>query len=305
MRFILILILFYDISNGQTPEPFQPEIIKQFPNVRDLALSNKGDEIFFTLQSHNREFSTLISLRKIDGKWQDPLIASFSGHFQDMEPFFSKDDLRLYFASNRPAGEDDEPKDFDIWYVERQKPGGVWSAPVNLGQPVNTEHNEFYPSLADNGNLYFTSDPPNSKGKDDIYMSVYKKGLYSAPFSVSDSINTAGYEFNAYIAPDESFIIYTGYNYPDGYGSGDLYISHNRHGKWTGPQNLGENVNSDQMDFCPYVDRKGRMLYFTSRRSSVKTLFKERPGLDQLLEEMNKYDNGQSRIYKAPLINKP
>jgi hypothetical protein len=36
---------------------------------------------------------------------------------------------------------------------------------------------------------------------------------------MGDVINTESYEFNAYVAPDESFLIFSGYNREDGYGS--------------------------------------------------------------------------------------
>ena len=42
--------------------------------------------------------------------------------------------------------------------MQRKNLKSEWSNPKNLGAPVNTSNNEFYPSLAKNGNLYFTSD---------------------------------------------------------------------------------------------------------------------------------------------------
>ncbi|WP_321538323.1 hypothetical protein [Flavobacterium piscinae] len=47
-------------------------------------------------------------------------MVSFTGKYKDLEPFLSTDGLKLYFASNRPLTESGEPKDFDIWYVERK-----------------------------------------------------------------------------------------------------------------------------------------------------------------------------------------
>lgn len=109
-----------------------------------------------------------------------------------------------------------------------------WSEPMNLGAPINTEHNEFYPAISMSKNLYFTSDRPSAIGKDDIFLSEWNSGTYNDVTSLSASINTEGYEFNSYIAPDESFIIFSGYNRKDGLGSGDLYISFkNTDGSWS------------------------------------------------------------------------
>lgn len=108
----------------------------------------------------------------------------------------------MYFSSNRPLEEGvGEVKDYDIWYVERLSIKSAWSAPVNMGYPINTESNEFYPSVSRLNNLYFTSDGPLSKGKDDIFVSKWRKGTYDLPVSLSDSINSDGIEFNAFIAP--------------------------------------------------------------------------------------------------------
>lgn len=119
-------------------------------------------------------------------------------------------------------------KDYDVWYVERKNTDAPWSKPINLGKPVNTGHNEFYPSVSKNNNLYFTSDSPESKGKDDIFFSPWENEKYLQPLLLSDSINTEGYEFNSFVSQDESYLIFSGYNRKDGFGSGDLYISYHK-----------------------------------------------------------------------------
>lgn len=300
MKKFILLLVFTGYIYGQVT-PFLANLTASLPGVRDVAISKKGDEIYFSLQSYQQEFTTLVFTTQKDGKWQNVQIAPFSGQFQDLEPFFSHNDLRLYFVSNRPISADSSAvKDFDIWYVERKSLQDSWSSAINIGPPVNSEHNEFYPSLAANGNLYFTGDSPLSKGKDDLFVSFFKKGAYADPVSVSDSINSAGYEFNAYIAPDESFLIFTGYNYKDGLGSGDLYISYNSDGKWSAPENLGTEINTDKMEYCPYVDLTTNTLYFTSRRNSVKTVYENKVSLDSIIRDMNRHENGLSRLYKTP-----
>ena len=173
-----------------------------------------------------------------------------------------------------------------------------------MNAPINTDFDEIYPSVANNNNLYFTRDSPDTKGKDDIFISEWEESVYKSPVSLSDSINSASYEFNNYISPDESFIIYSGYNRKDGYGSGDLYISYkDEAGVWSKSKNLGQEINSAQMDYCPFVDFDTGMLYFTSRRSTVnqKTIYSS---IDKLVGEINKYKNGYSRIYKVSVKDK-
>jgi hypothetical protein len=303
--FSFLLILFNSLiySQGNTAEPFLPEIFSRFPNVRDIAISSEGDEIYFSVQSYQDEISVISYIKKINGTWSKPRIAGFSGKYFDIEPFLSADGLKLFFSSNRPLEmSDNKPKDFDIWYVHRENKNSEWSHPVNIGAPLNSEENEFYPSIANNNNFYFTCDQRGTKGKDDIFFSQWKNGTYSEPISLSDSINSNGYEFNAFISPDEAYIIFTAYQREDGFGSGDLYISYkNSDGLWTKAKNLGAEINSAEMDYCPFVDTKTNTLYFTSKRTSVNDSDKDFSSIAEILDEINKYDNGLSRIYKTTL----
>ena len=224
----------------------------------------------------------------------------FLVNHHDLEPFLSPDGLQLYFVSNRPLDSSSkEVKDYDIWYVERNQVDEEWSAPINMGSPVNSTFNEFYPAITDSKNLYFTCDLPSAKGRDDIFMCSWENDHYSEPTSLSEAINSAGYEFNAFVAPDESFLIFSGYNRKDGLGSGDLYISHrDTAGDWTEAKNLGESVNSAQMDYCPFVDLTSNTLYFTSKRSKVEALSQPLQSLKELEVLLNNDQNGKSMLYK-------
>ncbi len=297
--------LTFSYSQQKIVQPFIPEILSQLSNVRDIAISPFGDEMFITLQSTQSEISAILFLKKNNGQWSSPTVASFSGQYQDLEPFFSPNGLRLYFASNRPLSEKiDTTKDFDIWYIERKEQTADWSSPINIGSPINTQYNEFYPSVSKNNTMYFTSDNPTiTKGKDDILFSQWKDSMYTKPVSLGDSINSAGYEFNAYVSPDETFMIYTCYNRPDGYGSGDLYMSVKKNNTWSKAKNIGKTINSPQMDYCPFVDIQTKTLYFTSKRNTITQKFSSPQTLKQLLSEINKYENGFSRIYTVPLKN--
>lgn len=303
MQYSLIILclalLLSPLSATETPQPFLEDILQEYPSVRDLTLG--VDEAYFTAQSPLGEISVIMVSRKIRNKWRKPKIASFSGSFSDLEPFLSDDGKRLYFASNRPLAADSmSVKDFDLWEVRRDDPKSKWGAPINLGSPVNSEHNEFYPSLTLKGNLYFTSDGPDSKGQDDIFYSARKGQGFETPISLSDSVNTPGYEFNAFIAPDESYLIFSGYNRIDGLGSGDLYISFRQpDSTWTQALNLGGVVNSKHMDYCPYVDTRSQTLYFTSRRSDVDFNAGGFTNAQVLLKELNKSSNGRSRLYQT------
>lgn len=300
---LLTIFTFLNKANSQDLQKIAPalEVLSNYKNVRDFTISSSGNEVYVTILSPRplEEISIIACIIKKNGIWQKPEMTNFSGNYKDLEPFLSRNQLKLYFASNRPLQDSiAEAKDFDIWYVERENINAEWSKPINIGQPINTEYNEFYPSIAENNNMYFTSDAPNSKGKDDIFFSKWNNNAYQNPISLSESINTEGYEFNAFISADESYLIFSGYNRKDGLGSGDLYISYlNEDNTWSKSKNLGKSFNSKHMDYCPFVDANTNILYFTSRRSTIKNnSFKS---INEFEKEINKYENGLSRIYKT------
>lgn len=299
--FWFVLLTFANgLSQNQTVVPAFDFLI-QFSNCRDFTLSKNQDEMYFTLQNSTEEISRIVCSKKIKNKWTTPELVSFSSEHRDIEPFLSADGLRLYFSSNRPLeNTSNQSKDYDIWYVERKNTKEKWSHPINIGTPVNTAKDEFYPSVALNGNLYFTSENDKSLGKDDIFVCRWENNAFANPENLGPSINTAGYEFNAFIAPDESFLIFTGYKREDGLGSGDLYISYkNKLGVWEKATSLGSKINSSAMDYCPFYDFSTQTLYFTSKRN--KATNQPFLNLETFLKEINQYENGSSRIYKCNL----
>ncbi|MFM7853616.1 MAG: TolB family protein, partial [Flammeovirgaceae bacterium] len=206
--------------------------ISTYINERDFALSPDGKEIFFTIASPRSDFQTIVSCKQSKvGEWSKPEVVSFAGAFSDLEPAFSSDGKTLYFASNRPI-EGDTPKDFDIWRVTRE--GAGWSKPVNLGAPINTSEDEFYPSITKSGNLYFTASyKGQGMGREDIYRAVWKENKFQTPQALDSAVNSKVDEFNAFVSPDEDYILFTCFGRRDDAGGGDLYMSvKDAAGKW-------------------------------------------------------------------------
>lgn len=279
--------------------PFLPETFAEYANVRDFTISPEDGNIYFTLDSFKSEIGSIAYISKNENGWSKPQIVSFSGRYRDLEPAFSVDGKTLFFASNRPIHSDSiAPKDYNIWYVTRTETG--WSDPIAMDESINSEHNEFYPSLAANGNLYFTSDRPSDIGRENIYLSKFENGTYAAPVALDENINSSFYEFNAFVAPDESFLVFSAIRRGEGLGGGDLYISFNKDG-WQKAQPL-QLVNTKFLDFCPFVDAKTGTLYYTSQ-------FSEIPDFADKTLEASYYKSlttstepkGLNRIYKIAL----
>lgn len=311
MRTILLLLAFtgsHLLAQNQEGITFKkdfdtPEVFIHLPdfqniNVRDMAISPTNDEIFFTLDAPKNAFRTILTSKKINGKWSAFEIASFSGKYHDIEPAFSPDGKQLFFASKRPIGTNNKaPKqDYDIWYVSNVN--GKWENPVRLPETINSDKNEYYPSISNNGSVYFTAERADVKGKEDIYKSEFKDGNYKAPISL-DVVNTKTYEYNAYVSPDESFIIFGSYGRKGSLGRGDLYISFRKDGVWKEAVSLGKLINSNQIDYCPFVSFDKKYFFFTSEKSAIQTTY-DNLNLTKLKTIMNEGSNGTSKIYYLP-----
>jgi len=279
-----------------TPRLFAKGILSDGLNNRDFAISPTGDEIFFTIQGPRFALSSILRLVKKDGKWSKPEVAPFSGKWRDLEAAFSPDGQFIYFSSDRPVSGDTK-KDFDIWRVKRL-PGGKYGEPENLGPVVNSAKNEFYPSVTRSGNLYFTVEADYGKGSEDIVICKPNGTGFGKPESLPEDINTKYDEFNAFVDPDEQFILFSSYGRPDDMGGGDLYISRkNKDGDWLPVKHLPALLNSAALDYCPYVTWDKQYMVFTSNRMSKTFANGKTKDYQQVNDLLNNPGNGSDDIY--------
>ena len=265
---------------------------------RDIAIHPQGDEIIYTLGDYKQNVRCLVVLNKKEGAWETPKIMSISGKYHDIEPFYANNGNKLFFASNRPIYNDSTRNDYNIWYSDRIE--GRWSEPRALDSIINTRGDEFFPSLSENGNLFFTATRKNGVGREDIFLSEYDEGKFKFPEPLPNEINTTAYEFNAYISPKEDLIVFSSYGRSDGFGGGDLYISHkNENGTWSQSKNMGALINSDKLDYCPFIDWKNQNFYFTSER--IVPAHKDLKSVSSLKDLANSPLNGFGNIYKIGL----
>jgi hypothetical protein len=292
--YILVLLFFANYCKAQQVDLLHKNL-NIYNNVRDFAATEDLNEVFFTIQSPDQKISQIVCVN--NGNWDNPVLLPFCDEFSYMEPFLSYDGKRLYFASDRPKSNTiKERSDFDIWYVERKNKDGEWSEPNNVHVNVPQGNSEFYPSLTTENTLYFTMDSPSGMGKDDIYFCRWDGKKYSDPVMLDTAINSVGYEFNAFISKDEKFLLYTKYKSDDGFGSGDLYISYrNENGTWTPAKNLGNQINTEFMEYCPYYDSENGILYFTSKRNNLVP--KKYHNTEELITHITEGQNGLSKIY--------
>jgi len=236
------------------------------------AFSLDGKEFFF-----NNEFNgywAIFFTKVVNGFWTKPEPLPFTSDFTDRDFTISPDGTNIYFGSNRPKEKGQTAqRNLDIFVTKRDQ-SGHWSKPKNVGSVVNTNGGENYPSVARNGNLYFFSNRSDGFGGCDIYISRFLKNSYQQPENLGPAINSSQNDWDSFIVPDESYIIFSSQNRSDTNGRQDLYISfRDKQGNWTRAQNMGAKVNSSSGEICPSVSLDGKYFFFTSRRRGKADIF--------------------------------
>lgn len=225
--------------------------------VHTPAFNPDQTEIYYTLESRLAHGGTIMVSRLIDGKWTTPVPSDIQGDYREIDPFITNDGKRLFYSSNRPVNGKEDPDNIDLWMIEID--GDTWSEPIHLGEEVNTEYLDWFPTLSDKGNLFFSTGPNPSSN---IVYSEFRDGTYQKAVSLGDSVNSESRDYDPLIAPDESFVIFSS-NRPGGFGSVDLYISFRKEdGSWTKAKNMGEAINTSTIEFAPKLSSDGKYLFF-------------------------------------------
>jgi outer membrane protein OmpA-like peptidoglycan-associated protein len=147
--------------------------------------------------------------------------------------------------------------------------------PENLGEAVNSEFNEYWPSLSvDEKILMFTVMLPgqSSPGSEDAYLqedfyySLRSDGSWTARVNAGAPLNSNDNEGAQSMTADGSILWFTACNRKDGQGMCDLYYSVRENGQWSVPVNPGPPLNSRFSEKHPAISADGRRLYFASNR---------------------------------------
>ncbi|MFC2119241.1 TolB family protein, partial [Bacteroidota bacterium] len=252
---------------GKTPEIFAPGIIN--PNLHGCPVfSPDGNEAYWNLmEGGNHIIGSFVE----NGIWTNPQeLDIFNSLNNSGEPCLSVDGNKLFVISRTSIGIGQPVKE-NIWYAERIPGTSHWGVPQPLSHYVNSMEMHWQMSIAENENIYFHS---LASGGGDIYMSEFINGDYSNPIRLGPHVNTEeGYENTPYIAPDESYIIFSRviWGSPE---EGELFISFKiADREWSEAISmdlLNENYSSQ---LCPNLSPDGNYLFYISQTSQGNTTF--------------------------------
>jgi len=177
--------------------------------------------------------------------------------------FLSIPDLN---PSSRNAGEyRKQCYEFAIEHAKKIAAGDYKFEPKNLGDNVNSPVSEYFPTITiDGSRLVYTRRVNNTN--EDFYESSQSNNSWKPAQSLPGDINTRMNEGAQNISQDGEWLIFTGCNFPDGFGSCDLYISYSTPQGWSTPENLGSIINTDAWESAPSLSPDKQQLYFASNR---------------------------------------
>ena len=246
----------------EIPVVFAPGIVSTDTTIEhgSPTFSPDGNEVFWQSNYRQKDQETQISgmtMKRIGNKWTAPVKSPY-----DSGPVFSPDGERLYYL---PFGEENGEKD-GPHFVEKE--GANWSQPVCMELLIDFPEIKFVynHSFTSDGTIYFLGYAEEYWNNFGIYRSERINGTYGKPELLPAGINVPGNILNwtPFIAPDESYLLFSSNRRSPKTDAGDIYISfRNSDGRWTDPVNLGPKINSDRQERFPSVSPDGRYLFFT------------------------------------------
>lgn len=216
-------------SNDLTNVKMSPRKDNSRYHEGPLCISPDGSLVFFTRNNiskgdQRRDEKGIQNLKiytatiNSDGIWRDVQETSLNSRDYSVgHPTISADGKTLFFTSDRPGGFGGA----DIYKCSISEDGTL-GEPENLGEGVNTEGQDMFPWVNQDGILFYSSDGNIGLGGLDVYAMIpNKEGEFTKKINLGQPVNTPKDDF-ALIMLDEK----NGYlssNREGGSGNDDIY----------------------------------------------------------------------------------
>ncbi len=156
------------------PRPVQGGIntVNTIEDEGASVVSSRGNEMFFTRCKAGRRVDEPCKIyysERRGNAWGEAVPINIPG-FEKYEvgyPALAPDEKTLYFSAETP----DNYGGMDLFYTTKIS-GVNFSTPINLGPKINTVGNEVFPTVREDGTLYFASDGHPGMGGLDIFKAI-------------------------------------------------------------------------------------------------------------------------------------
>lgn len=248
------------------------EPVKLFPGEISIdgiqwnnVFAKNNHEIFYCQQLPTR--AQLVK-QSFDGTgYTDAVAIPFDTLYSYSDPFVSDMGDHLIFMSNKPHKINNDSITSGFQLYQSYKKNEKWTDPKIV---FPTETGVGYPSKTLDGSLFYSLRPEDGSRNSNIFYSAFVNGTYGSPIKLPKEINSIDkFEGDAFVSPDQEYIIFAGFDRTGNQGFSDLYISfHLGDNQWTQAKSMGDKINSAGYDGSPFVTSDGEYLIFTSSRNS-------------------------------------
>jgi len=210
------------------PKKVEGDINTKF-HEGQISLSKDGKTMYFTRNNYTdgkkgKDGQGINNLKLYkatsneDGKWEKVVELPFNNdNYSVGHPSLSADEKTLYFASDMPGGKGKS----DIYKVAVN--GDSYGTPENLGDKINTEGQEVFPFVHNDGNLFFSSDGLQGLGQLDIFATVLdEEGKIQEIINLGSPVNSPMDDFSFFLS-DSGETGFIASNREGGIGDDDIY----------------------------------------------------------------------------------
>lgn len=259
-------------------------------------------EIHMEQEQHLQAIATYEHALKIDAEFFPPLYANLGNLYRLTEQFDkSLEAYQTYMDSGRLDTRQKkriQERVAQVVFAKEAMANPVEFHPESLGDSVNSEFDEYWPSLtADESTLVITRlipkdshrELPSGEGmsnaermhlremskrmnqQEDFFISYKTDEGWSKARQVGEPLNTPeGNEGAQCITVDGQWMYFTACGRSDSEGSCDIYRAKHTPEGWGEVENLGKPLNSKAWDAHPSISPDGKTLYFVSNRAGGK-----------------------------------
>ncbi len=181
---------------------------------------------------------------------------------------FNSDETKIYLLNSY-----DGKKDLKKGICYSIKKGDSWSKPKSIEIPgLDIEGNfySFHINREENA-IIISYLGPKSEGEEDLYISLFEKGKWTAPKSMGETINSIGFEISPFLTQNSDTLFFSSNGF-GGEGDADIFYSikqNNSWFDWSVPVNIGPKINSPKFD--AYFTMSDRFLYWSSNREAQRS----------------------------------
>jgi outer membrane protein OmpA-like peptidoglycan-associated protein len=271
----------YAVAALKSPVAFLPENLGAAINtVADEylpCLTADGKTMFFTRrlqEGKNSEQEDFFVSHWEDEQWTEatPIGAPINTAYNEGAGTISANGTILIFTACAGVGKEYGAGrtgygscDLFVSFKENEQ----WSAPQNMGQPINTAQWESMPSLsADGRTLYFIRGDRTKPNSGDIYVAhLQDNKRWGMPKKLPNNINSRGKEHSVFIHPNGHTLYFSSNGHP-GMGGFDIFVTEKINDTlWSDPQNLGYPINTHNDENSILVSGDGQYAYFAANRN--------------------------------------